>query len=174
MALQSTPFIGSKPRGFNALVNMQKTLDVADERVQLATEETFNKMQEALNQSEANNRTLQERIEQLAHENKALKLQNKELIKTAVNEKQAQERAAQKIMKRMKGLVAIAGEECEHIIKYAQNKRSVIKNNYSYCDLDDETRNHYIAAEEKFSSEMNDLHESGTNFMSQLNKLKRI
>jgi hypothetical protein len=157
-----------------ALVNMQFSIDAGEERVQLATEETFNKMQEALNLSEANNRTLQERIAQLARENEALKLQNKELVKTTSNEKQAQESAFQEVMMRMKGLVEGAVAECGHIIKFAQDRIPKIKPDYLNSIWDCETASELTAAHERAVSEMNDLHESGKNLMVQLDKLKRM
>ena len=45
-----------------ALANIQQTSQAADTRVQQATDETFRRMQEALNQSDSTNRTLAERL----------------------------------------------------------------------------------------------------------------
>jgi chromosome segregation ATPase len=124
MALQSTTF-GSQSRKFNALINMQQTLDLAEERVQQSTEKTFNKMQEALNQSEANNKTLQERITQLTRENSSLKQQLKEVKKNNEAFKKAfkaslraeQERNQERINDIAQNIKTL----CKKISKFAQD-----------------------------------------------------
>jgi hypothetical protein len=72
MALQPAQLNGIQAKAIYSLTNMERAVEVAEGRVQQATNEVFSKMQTALNQSEINNRTLAERNASLNGENLAL------------------------------------------------------------------------------------------------------
>jgi predicted RNase H-like nuclease (RuvC/YqgF family) len=122
MALQPAQLNGEQAQAIYALVNMEQAVQAADGRVQRATDETLKKMQEALNQSEANNQTLAERIAQMTRDNSTLKQQIKELTDKAAAQKQAQEAYSKADQERVHALVMIANTECEETKKLLQEK----------------------------------------------------
>lgn len=62
MTLQPAQPNAVQAQALYALANIQNATQAADARVQQATDETFRRMQDALNQGEANNRGLAERL----------------------------------------------------------------------------------------------------------------
>lgn len=106
-----------------ALANMQIAMDAGEERVQQATDDTFEAMQATLTQSETNNRTLAERNVQLTRENSTLKQQLKEITENSAANKKAQKASSTAEQERVNDFVKNSKALCQNISKFAQDKK---------------------------------------------------
>lgn len=111
MSLQPT---GTQPAHPNAaqaqalyaLANIQNAAQAADARVQQATDGTFRRMQDALNQSEDNNRTVVERNAALTRENDNLNQRLRELTQARDAQVSALEEQNRALQRQLEGLQA--------------------------------------------------------------------
>lgn len=113
-----------------ALMNMHFAMEAGDERLQLATETIFKKMQGALNQSEANNHTFAERNAQLTSENSNLKQQLKDVSENDAAHKQAQELSSKAERERVNDIVKNSKTLCQNMTKFAQEKKQADTNRH--------------------------------------------
>lgn len=80
MSMQVSESNHAQASAIQALANISHATSAADERIQLSNEQLFNTMKTALEQSEANNKTLSDRNVQLASDNQALQQKIQELM----------------------------------------------------------------------------------------------
>lgn len=117
MALQPAGAQSAQPnaaqaQALYALANIQQAAQAADVRVQQATDETFRRMQEALNQSDSNNRALAERLCQAMERIESLAKKVEDLESLRRTEKTASEEHINALEIRLK-----ANEETVQILK---------------------------------------------------------
>jgi hypothetical protein len=123
MALQLAQLNGMQAQAIYALANMDQAVENAEGRVQQATDKTFSRMQEALSQSEINNRTLAERNTALCCENISLEQRLREITAAKKDEiealkQQMQVKEAQSLEKidKLKASVASMRSPCEKVL----------------------------------------------------------
>lgn len=119
-SLQPAWFNGTQAQTLKALANIDNAVFDSNKRVEHARDKILNRLKEALEESEHNNRILEKRIAQLTRKNKNLELQINEL--NECNDEQM--KAQKKFKKAVQKLLNLIEGECEQILTFAQEHTS--------------------------------------------------
>lgn len=123
MNIQPTQFNRAQAQTLHALKNIDNAVFASNKRVEQAREETFNRMNESLHESEMNNRSLAAENAALRREIYALKRNQRELsethelqVRSLKEQMQAKETEFRDKIAKLKATIAFIQSSCEKIL----------------------------------------------------------